>query len=83
MVHDASAALQWRLYHAGHELAGVVVRDHLKIEAQVVLDGSALYCSRHRTQFTAEEELASMWDHYLRDGWMAPTEFRPGPVPRS
>ena len=72
MDQAVSAAPQWRLRSEGHLLAGViVVRDHMNVEAQILLDGSPLYRSRHSTRAVAEEELAQLFGQCERDGWVA------------
>ena len=71
MDQHVASAPQWWLRSEGHVLAGVlVVRDHLNIEAQIVLDGTPLYRSRHSTRAIAEEELAELRGQCAREGWI-------------
>jgi hypothetical protein len=49
----------------------LVIRDHVNIEAQILLDGTPLYRSRHSTRAVAEEELAQLCGQCTRDGWIA------------
>jgi hypothetical protein len=74
MDHNMSTSPKWWLQNEGHVLAGVlVVRDHVNIEAQILLDGTPLYRSRHSTRAVAEEELAQLCGQCARDGWIAAT----------
>jgi hypothetical protein len=62
---------QWWLHSDGHVLAGaIVVRDNLNIEAQILLDGTLLYGSRHPTRAVAEQELAALRGQCAREGWI-------------
>jgi len=61
---------QWWLYNDGHVLAGaLLVRDELDIEAQLLLDGSLVYGSRHSSREHAEGELAALRGRCAQDGW--------------
>ena len=70
--HVSSLAVpQWWLHNEGHVLAGaIVVRDKLNIEAQILLDGTLLYGSRHPTRAVAEQELAVLRGQCAREGWV-------------
>jgi hypothetical protein len=61
---------QWWLYNDGHVLSGaILVRSDLSIEAQILLDGSLLYGSRHHSRDVAEGELAALRGQCAREGW--------------
>jgi len=61
---------QWWLYSDGHVLAGaVLVRHDLSVEAQILLDGSLVYGSRHASRAIAEGELAALHGQWTREGW--------------
>lgn len=64
------AAPEWSLYGDGHVIAGAIVRDHVTVEAQILLDGRLLYRSRHPSQAAAEEELVALRGHWAREGWI-------------
>ena len=64
----------WSLYGDGHVIAAAIVKDVVKnavtIEAQILLDGTLLYRSRHATWASAAEELVALRGHWAREGWI-------------
>jgi len=62
---------QWWMYnHEGRVLSGaILVRQDAKIEAQLLLDGTVVYGSRHPTRALAEGELAALRGQCAHDGW--------------
>jgi len=60
---------EWSLYGEGHVIAGAIVERDLSIEAQILLDGTPLYRSRHTSRAVAEEELGALRGQWAEQGW--------------
>ncbi len=63
-------APEWSLYGDGHVIAGAIVERDVTIEAQILLDGTLLYRSRHTSRAVAEEELGALRGQWANEGWI-------------
>jgi hypothetical protein len=63
---------EWSLYGEGHVIAGSIIVGEIHVEAQILLDGTLLYRSRHSSHDVAREELMALRGHWANEGWSDP-----------
>ena len=71
-VSVVQSAPEWSLHGDGHVIAGTILIGQLHVEAQILLDGTLIYRSRHKSCDVAREELLALRGQWAKEGWSEP-----------